>query len=207
MFSLRASIDFHIFVLFCYRWLSQHLLPPFGLPFRSILASAKECRRRVFSPFGPRKSCFRLRLLSILACSAFPENASFHKNSGLRACDPFSTVSDAFWLHFRCFRMAFGSIFGAFGRLWAPFREGFGGVRAPFRASTRCPALSPGKGRHLDGQCSCSGPLTRQPRQARPDRPGPGPEHVRTLSHRSETPRDQREGGGGPPQGGILLAS
>ena len=32
----------------------------------------------------------------------------------LRACDPFSTVSDAFWLHFRCFRTTSGSISGGF---------------------------------------------------------------------------------------------
>ena len=43
-------------------------------------------------------------------------------------------------INFLWFRKAFGSIFGGFGRLWAPFREVFGGVRAPFRASTRCPA-------------------------------------------------------------------
>ena len=61
---------------------------------------------------------YKRQLLSILACSDFPENVTFHRNSRLRARDPLSTVSDAFWLHFRCFRTTLGSISGGFR--WRP---------------------------------------------------------------------------------------
>ena len=39
MFSLKASINFRIFVLFYSRWFSHHFWPPFDLLFGSILES------------------------------------------------------------------------------------------------------------------------------------------------------------------------